>query len=172
MCSWWWAELPPETCRAVYRNIKKLYIVASCWTIIDSRQEIAFVTFALTIYNSTIEISFFFFCFIRYLQNDQLRRRSHRTYCVQSGSFMLLYFPVVLNYKWLSSIRCLLLNQVNSMLRTTQLCPPHNYTPLSRFFSSIYRAHELKYLWKEWHILVLTNVYNFITIPLLGIIFY
>ena len=21
MCSWWWVELPPETCRAVYRNI-------------------------------------------------------------------------------------------------------------------------------------------------------
>jgi hypothetical protein len=34
MCSWWWVELPPETRRAVYRNIKKLYKVAS-WTIID-----------------------------------------------------------------------------------------------------------------------------------------
>jgi len=21
MCSWWWVELPTETCRAVYRNI-------------------------------------------------------------------------------------------------------------------------------------------------------
>jgi hypothetical protein len=21
MCSWWWVELPPETCRAVYKNI-------------------------------------------------------------------------------------------------------------------------------------------------------
>ena len=21
MCSWWWVDLPPETCRAVYRNI-------------------------------------------------------------------------------------------------------------------------------------------------------
>ena len=21
MCSWWWVELPPETCREVYRNI-------------------------------------------------------------------------------------------------------------------------------------------------------
>jgi hypothetical protein len=21
MCSWWWMELPPETCRAVYKNI-------------------------------------------------------------------------------------------------------------------------------------------------------
>jgi len=21
ICSWWWVELPPETCRAVYRNI-------------------------------------------------------------------------------------------------------------------------------------------------------
>jgi len=21
MCSWWWVELPPETCKAVYRNI-------------------------------------------------------------------------------------------------------------------------------------------------------
>jgi hypothetical protein len=35
ICSWWWVELSPETCRAVYRNINKLYIVASCWTIID-----------------------------------------------------------------------------------------------------------------------------------------
>jgi len=33
MCSWWWVESPPETCREVYRNI--MYIVASCWTIID-----------------------------------------------------------------------------------------------------------------------------------------
>jgi hypothetical protein len=23
MCSWWWVELPPEVCRAVYRNIIK-----------------------------------------------------------------------------------------------------------------------------------------------------
>jgi hypothetical protein len=23
MCPWWWVELPPETCRAVYRNIIK-----------------------------------------------------------------------------------------------------------------------------------------------------
>jgi len=22
-CSWWWVELPPEICRAVYRNIIK-----------------------------------------------------------------------------------------------------------------------------------------------------
>jgi len=35
MSSWWWVEIPPETCRAVYRYIvNKLYIVASCWTII------------------------------------------------------------------------------------------------------------------------------------------
>jgi len=25
MCSSWWVELPPETCRAVYRNIKTVY---------------------------------------------------------------------------------------------------------------------------------------------------
>ena len=36
MWSWWWVELPPETCRAVYRKYNKLYIVASCWTIIDN----------------------------------------------------------------------------------------------------------------------------------------
>jgi hypothetical protein len=23
MCSWWWVELPPETCKAIYRNIIK-----------------------------------------------------------------------------------------------------------------------------------------------------
>ena len=28
-------KVSPETCRAVCRNIIKLYIVASCWTIID-----------------------------------------------------------------------------------------------------------------------------------------
>ena len=35
MCSWWWVKVSPETCRAFCRNIIKLYIVASCWTIID-----------------------------------------------------------------------------------------------------------------------------------------
>ena len=35
VCSWWWVRVSPETCRAVCRNIIKLYIVASCWTIID-----------------------------------------------------------------------------------------------------------------------------------------
>ena len=36
MCSWWWVELPPETCRASsLQKYNKLYIVASCWTIID-----------------------------------------------------------------------------------------------------------------------------------------
>jgi len=36
MYSWWWVESPPETCRAVYRNIiNSVHIVASCWTIID-----------------------------------------------------------------------------------------------------------------------------------------
>ena len=35
MCSWWWMRLSSETCRAVCRNITKLYIVASRWTIID-----------------------------------------------------------------------------------------------------------------------------------------
>ena len=36
MCSWWWVKLTPETSRAVCRNIIKLYIVASCWTIINT----------------------------------------------------------------------------------------------------------------------------------------
>jgi len=35
VCSWWWVEVPPETCRAVFQKYNKLYIVASCWTIID-----------------------------------------------------------------------------------------------------------------------------------------
>jgi hypothetical protein len=31
MCSWWWVELPPETCRASsLHKYNKLYIVASC----------------------------------------------------------------------------------------------------------------------------------------------
>jgi hypothetical protein len=41
MCSWWWAELPTETCSASsIQRYNKLYIVASCWTITD----IAFLT--------------------------------------------------------------------------------------------------------------------------------
>ena len=35
LCSWWWVKVSPETCRAVCRNIIKLYIVASCWIIVD-----------------------------------------------------------------------------------------------------------------------------------------
>ena len=35
VCSWWWMTVSSETCRAVCRNIIKLYIVAFCWTIID-----------------------------------------------------------------------------------------------------------------------------------------
>jgi len=36
MCSWWWVELPPKTCRASsLQKYNKLYIVTSCWTIID-----------------------------------------------------------------------------------------------------------------------------------------
>ena len=35
MCSWWWVRISLETCRAMCRNIIKLYIVASCWTITD-----------------------------------------------------------------------------------------------------------------------------------------
>jgi hypothetical protein len=31
LCSWWWVGDPPETCRAVYWNIKLCY-VASCWS--------------------------------------------------------------------------------------------------------------------------------------------
>jgi hypothetical protein len=35
MCSWWWVELPPETCRASsLQKYNKPYIVASRWTII------------------------------------------------------------------------------------------------------------------------------------------
>ena len=34
-CSWWWMRVSYETCRAVCRNIIKLYIVASRWIIID-----------------------------------------------------------------------------------------------------------------------------------------
>ena len=34
-CSWWWMWVSSETCRAVLRNLIKLYIVASCWTVID-----------------------------------------------------------------------------------------------------------------------------------------
>jgi hypothetical protein len=35
VCSWWWVELPPETCRArSLQKYNKLFIVASCWTII------------------------------------------------------------------------------------------------------------------------------------------
>jgi len=34
MSSWWWLEIPPETCWAVCRH--KLYIVASCWILIDT----------------------------------------------------------------------------------------------------------------------------------------
>ena len=30
MCSWWWVEIPPETCRAVSRD-NKLRNVVSCW---------------------------------------------------------------------------------------------------------------------------------------------
>jgi hypothetical protein len=36
LCSWCWVELSPETCRAVLQKYNKLYIVASCWTIIDT----------------------------------------------------------------------------------------------------------------------------------------
>jgi hypothetical protein len=30
MCSWWWVEVPPETCKAVFKY-DKLCNVASCW---------------------------------------------------------------------------------------------------------------------------------------------
>jgi hypothetical protein len=37
MCSWWWVGSPPETCRAsILQKYNKLYIVASCWTVIDN----------------------------------------------------------------------------------------------------------------------------------------
>ena len=35
VCSWWLMRISSETYSAVCRNIIKLYIVASCWTIID-----------------------------------------------------------------------------------------------------------------------------------------
>jgi len=34
ICSWWWVELPPETCRAVYRIIINCIFVP-CWTVTD-----------------------------------------------------------------------------------------------------------------------------------------
>jgi len=34
-CSWWWMRVSSETCRAICRNIIKLYVVASRWMIID-----------------------------------------------------------------------------------------------------------------------------------------
>jgi hypothetical protein len=34
MCSWWWVELPPETCRATsLQKYNNLHIVASRWTV-------------------------------------------------------------------------------------------------------------------------------------------
>jgi hypothetical protein len=32
LCSWWWAEEPPETCRAIYRNkyIEKTLLLFGC----------------------------------------------------------------------------------------------------------------------------------------------
>jgi len=37
MCSWWWVELPTETCRASsLQKYNKMYIVAFYWTIIDT----------------------------------------------------------------------------------------------------------------------------------------
>ena len=35
VCSWWWIRVPTKKCRAVCRNIIKLCIVESRWTIID-----------------------------------------------------------------------------------------------------------------------------------------
>jgi len=36
ICSWWWVELPPETCRSSsLQKYNKLCIVASCWTVIN-----------------------------------------------------------------------------------------------------------------------------------------
>ena len=31
VCSWWWVEIPPETCRAVFPEVNKVCYVASCW---------------------------------------------------------------------------------------------------------------------------------------------
>jgi len=43
MCSWWWVDLPPETCRAVYRNIInciQLHLVGQLLTLIhDARTQ-------------------------------------------------------------------------------------------------------------------------------------
>jgi len=32
LCSWWWAEEPPETCRAIYRNkqVEKTLLLVGC----------------------------------------------------------------------------------------------------------------------------------------------
>ena len=42
MFSWWWLKVSPETCRAVCRT-NKLYIVATCRTIIDTHLNILYV---------------------------------------------------------------------------------------------------------------------------------
>ena len=31
VCSWWWVEIPPETCRAVFKKWINCTKVASCW---------------------------------------------------------------------------------------------------------------------------------------------
>jgi hypothetical protein len=54
MSSWWWVELPPDTCTAVC-NINKLYIVASCWTIIDIKKESFISTTIFHTLSGTIE---------------------------------------------------------------------------------------------------------------------
>ena len=52
MCSWWWVELPAETCReSSLQKYNKLYIVASCWwTIIDSCWYIYIYIYIYTVY--------------------------------------------------------------------------------------------------------------------------
>jgi hypothetical protein len=61
MCSWWWVELPPETCRASsLQKYNKLYIVASCWTIIDlTSEEFVSADLKLEIFASSLKIGYY-----------------------------------------------------------------------------------------------------------------
>jgi len=43
MCSWWWVDIPPETCGAVSRY-NKLCNVASCWIYIGILYNIFYIT--------------------------------------------------------------------------------------------------------------------------------
>jgi len=53
MCSWWWVEFPPETCRASsLQKYNKLYIVTYRWTIVHIYSTVQLFTFT-PLYNCT-----------------------------------------------------------------------------------------------------------------------